>query len=257
MPVTAVVPQIRSLASGLAQAAGTPFKSAAMLVPLAQDGRPLGQGGRTDYLRFQHFPSEITSSKAPNMALKDIPGLNLPLHQWTSGGEHTISFTTTFSCDVDLLELGAPLGETVQQVLQRRGLAGDNVDIRAAIAWLRQYTLASYMDSQGALRTVPPPPVLLSIPNSGIGLMGGLGGVAGSADAMIGHMKTADPTISAYFPSGLPRVATVQVTITETAQLGGVIRTPHAGPLARIVSGATTEASYGYNLRASGRPIRR
>jgi hypothetical protein len=233
-----------------------------MLIPLAQDGRPLtpyGTAAAPEYLRFQYFPDSITSTKAPTLSSKEIPGMNLPIYGWISGGEHLINFTASFSCDIDLTELQVGRGENVREVLARRGLEQDNVDIRAAVAWLRQYTLASYFETENSIRTVPPPPVRLHIPNSGIGVLAGIGGVASSPDSVTGYLRTADPTYAAYFPSGLPRVASVSISLAQTAQLGGVIRPPSADRMARYVSGDSGGAggSYGYRLRASAREGRR
>jgi len=196
-----------------------------------------------EYLAFQYFPETISDTKAVHYQTKEIPGGSLPLYQWTSGGERTISFTAVFSSDVDLISDAKAFDK-----LRKKGYLKRNVDIRTALLWLRRFMLPRYgaMQQLGVPLTKAPRKLILRISNSGIGLNGGdvnnhLGD-AGSGptganiennsgsgvllDSMIAIMMQCDITYEAFFPSGMPRVATVQLAFAQIAQVGGLVNFP-------------------------------
>lgn len=182
---------------------------------------------------FQYWPETVTDSKAVNYQQKDIPGGSLPLYQWISGGERLITFTAVFTTDVDLEAekqsrlLSLSGDDDIVARLKSAGLQRRNVDIRAAVAWLRRYMYPRYTsDSDGKVEThftYAPAKLLLIMPNSGIGLAGG--------DAINLHsikciMTQCDVTTEQYFPNGLPRIATVQLSFAQIAQYDGGITFP-------------------------------
>lgn len=111
-------------------------------------------------LSFQYFPESISDTKGVNQQNKEIPGASLPLYQWVSSGERLISFTASFTADMDI---------TTNPDLRQGALRRRNPDIRSALLWLRRFLMPSY----SASRTFPPAKLRLHIPNSGIGLIGG------------------------------------------------------------------------------------
>lgn len=176
-------------------------------------------------LRFQYYPASISDTKAVNYSQKTIPGGSIPLYQWINGGERIISFTAMFSSDIDLsLESDAVGAGSLVDEVKSNGLEDRNVDVKAALIWLRSFMLPMYLPSG----TLPPPKALLRLPGTGIGLMGGAfeGHSEERYDSVACVMSQCDIEIKALFPSGTIRLASVQLGFTQVAQLGGVVRFP-------------------------------
>jgi hypothetical protein len=184
--------------------------------------------------RFQYFPETIADSKAINYAAKDVPGGSLPLYQWVNSGARTISFTAVFTTDVDFVGQASDAAQAIGNTRERlkgSGLEGDNVYIPGAIAWLRRYMLPTYSEELTGVGTpeVKAPPVLLLVfpKNMRISRAGGTTVVA-NADALPCIMQTCDVTYEQFFPSGLPRIATVSLAFAEVAQIGRSVQFPQA-----------------------------
>ena len=189
---------------------------------------------------FQYFPETITDTKAINYQTREIPGGSLPLYQWISSGERVISFTALFTTDVDLLVDPSSFLKIKQNGQLRR-----NVDVRTALLWLRRFLLPRYDDDGGlgVPLTSAPRKMILRIPNSGFGLTGGTYGAEAyqgegafsnpivhdpvvEGDAIPCIMTQCDITYEAFFPSGLPRIASVQLQLAQIAQLAGTVNFP-------------------------------
>lgn len=180
---------------------------------------------------FQYFPESINDTKQINRSTKDIPGLSLPLYQFTSGGERSISFQAYFSTDLDLLAHGVSKAAEIFSRVKEFGLTRSNVDIRTAMTYLRGFLLPRYGESDAGLGmiTFAPRKIMLTIPRSGIGMLGGAtseGMVM--PDSVVCLMSQCDVTFEAFFPSGLPKIASVQLTFVQTAQYGGQVQLPQA-----------------------------
>jgi len=216
------MPGLASLASALTSKL-SPKNRGAFLIELDRDtDKPISS------VKLQYFPESLADSKSINYQNKEVPGGSLPLYQWVSSGERTISFTAMFSSDVDLLA-GAPEtsvdGRAVGAIWERlktQGAAGRNADIRSAIAWLRQYMFPVYEDE----RTYAPAHLSLFIPGSGIGAAGGNTTIASGPDSMACVMTQCEVSYDAFFPSGLPRLASVQLGFAQIAQAGGQVVFP-------------------------------
>ncbi len=233
-------------------------KSDAFLIELGQDDRPSATPGAMR--AFQYFPESISDTKATNYQQKEIPGGSLPLYQWINGGERLISFTAVFTSDVDLLNARAPSGltgvlvgrgEKIQDRLKAAGELRRNVDIRAAVAWLRSYVLPSYANGAasgaqiGVPLTLAPAKVKLVLLGSGIGLAGG--STLSSPDAVDCVMTQCDVTHEKFFPSGLPRVTTVGLAFAQIAQIGGRVHFPRRDKsMNEAIAG--TRHFLGYNM---------
>lgn len=218
---------LASLASQVATAmrgSAEDTKSAAYLIELDP---------QTDAPKYaatlQYFPESLSDSKAISWQSKEVPGGSLPMYQWTGSGERTLSFTVQFSSDIDYLASGAL---NTQQRLRSAGQEQYNVDIRSAIAWLRSFMLPTYSNSPA--RTVPPPKVLLYIPNSGIGVAGGINNLtATQPDAIVCVMTQCEVTWDHFFPSGAPRMASVSLGFAQVPQYKGVVSFPSANEAMR------------------------
>jgi len=232
----------------------------AYLIELDSEGRPVAANTDTSdaasagrqrdpTFAFQYFPETVSDSKAVNYQSKEIPGGSLPLHQWISGGERTLSFTAIFTTDVDLDSasspggLGTGNGSDIQARLKAAGVERRNIDIRAAVGLLRRFMYPSYLGSvatEGQL-TVAPPMLRLVLTNSGLGIAGAS---ASAIDSVRCFMTQCDVNWEAWFPSGPPRIATVQLSFLETAQFGGYIEFPDR----RNIDARLREADYRYDF---------
>lgn len=220
-------------------------KTDAYLIELNEQGGPLyevsANGPITSHLAFQYFPDSITDSKGINYQQKEIPGASLPLYQWVSGGERLISFTAQFTTDVDLISVGGATGtaallgtgQGIEDRLKSAGASRRNVDIRAALAWLRRYMYPTYNNGAsnavaggGTTITQAPKKLRLVLPSSGIGHAGASANISDSVRVI---MTQCDITYDAFFPSGLPRIATVALAFAEIAQFGGFVEFPQRG----------------------------
>jgi len=211
-----------------------------------------GDDGR---MAFQYWPESISDTKAINYQQKDIPGGSLPLYQWISGGERLLTFTAIFTTDVDLIANQSSflqIGEdnSMSERLTASGVGSRNVDIRAAVAWLRQYLLPSYEGSStatgGRILTNAPSKLRLLLPNSGIGLAGG---DSVSVDSVRCVMTQCDVTHEVFFPSGLPRITTVSLAFAQVAQDGGHITFPRSDGMKAHVDGKGGKGIIGYKFR--------
>lgn len=257
------MPTVSDLASSL-NAQINARTSDCALIELGSGDSPTG-----DNQVFQYYPESISDSKAVNYQQKPIFGGSLPLYQFTGGGERLISFTAVFTCDVDLINPRTQASsDLLYQRLKASGEERRNVDIRAAIMWLRGYMLPSYtsatigtqlgQDSGGTQLTIAPSKLLLTMPGTGIGFFGGFDAFSGP-DAVLCHMSQCDVTIGDLFPSGLPRNATVSLAFAQLAQSRGSVSFPSRNQTYdKVRKGEpvfalnTTLTTHGYNFPPRG-----
>ena len=242
------MPGLLSLASGNFAQYGE-NRSKAFLVELDKDGSADSRSWKS--LAFQYFPETITDTKQTNYARLDIPGGSIPVYQWISGGERSLSFTAYFTTDVDLT-----LDDQYNLRIKSAGVADRNVDIRAAVAWLRQYKLPRYdlQSSTGSPMTEAPKRLLLILKRSRLGLAGGVTGE--HPDHVRCIMTQCDVSWQAWFPSGFPRTATVQLSFAQIGQAGGTVVFPTAAGMDEFVhtSHLAKTKTYGYFIGADRDP---
>lgn len=230
-----------------------------VLIELDDTGSIPANPQERHYFKFQYFPAEVTDTKNNTLKNTEIPGASLPIYQWVNGGERSITFTAMFSCDNDLLASPA-----LSQVLVST-YADRNVDIRAAVAWLRRYMLPSYekvslpgTGGQAVSVTVPPKRLRLFMPNSGIGLAGGfMVGEEGRllVDSVTVLMNQCQVTWEAYHESGVPKLASVQLGFVQVPQFAGMIRFPTAPDVTQLKTSNPDIRTYGYRLKPSPRAM--
>lgn len=195
-------------------------RQGAYFYELAEDGSPVDP-----IYSFQYYPDSITDTKAVNWSTKDIPGSSLPIYQWISSGAREIAFTAVLTCDNDLLDTEA-IENNLWARLDDMGEGQKNIDIRTAIILLRKFMLPAYSKEPGAVG-VPlayaPRKIRLLMPGTGIGLSGGESEVISfvNPDELSAIMLQCDVTYVSQFPSGLPRIAEVQLSFAQTAQYNG------------------------------------
>lgn len=207
-----------------------------ILTPLDDEGNLMPEWSFV----FQYFPEQVSDDKDTNIQTKEVAGGSLPIYQFISGGERTISFNAKFSSDVDHISqaaAGSGFLFTVTALdnynrVKDAGLERRNVDARTAVAYLRCFILPRYSsESSGAAETKPPPRLRLFIPGSGIGITGGISEAGHGPDAIFCLMTQCNVTFEKFFPSGFPRLVSVDLSFAQVPQLGNRVVFPNS-PLA-------------------------
>ena len=211
---------LQSLASALGGSGINELRSEVLLTGL----HPITEEPEETFV-FQYFPESITDSKAINHQSREVVGGTLPVYQWISSGERTIGFTAQFASDVDLLAQGTQKAGEIYDRLRTAGVARRSVVIRTALAYLRSFLFPRYAE-QGPVSTQAPRKIRLTIPKSGIGLNGGAGVNTVSPDTVYCLMNQCEITYEAFFPSGNPRLVSVQLSFAQIAQYGGQVNFP-------------------------------
>ena len=195
-----------------------------------------------DAIAFQYWPETIQDSRASEWAPKNIPGGSHPLYQWTHGGERRVSFTAIFSTDTAPDELALGQAEIAAGAITR--FAGDNdpytiqginplsgiekgnrdIDLRAAVSWLRWYTYP-YYDPENDWKAYEPPKCLLVMPKMGLAHTG--------SDSIVTVMTQCDVTYEACFENGFPRLIEVALEFAETVQSGQRVQFHGRGDIAQ------------------------
>jgi len=270
------MPGLGSLASGL-QSVSSTKRGEIYLIRCDDKGAIDKEPGGAR--KFQYFPASISDSKAVTYQSREVPGGSLPVYQWTSSGERSISFTVYFTTDIDHmaaspdplaasinLRTGAldaqaasentlkvfdnAAGKTTDR-LKAAGALERNPFIPGALVWLRQFMLPRYDTASSKMTGVPitfaPRKLWLVIPNSGIGGYGGEGGWSGVGQGIFCHMTQCEVTYESFFPSGNIRHANVSLGFAENAQQGTAVKFPQFG----MPNGLVAKAYGWYGLTPS------
>lgn len=169
------------------------------------------------WMALQYWPESLQDTRGAEWNPRMVPGGSHPIYQWTHGGERRITFTSAFTTDT------APPDETSGRddpyadvsVLSGIQKGTRDMDIRAAVNWLRYFTYPMY--GRGSdLRAFEPPKVILVFPSSGMGHDG--------SDYVVAVMTQCDVTYEAWFPNGVPRIIEVALEFAEVVQYGGRVR---------------------------------
>jgi hypothetical protein len=184
-----------------------------------------GDGVGVDFSEraLQYWPETINDSIEIGWNFKDVGGGSGALAQWASNGGRTISF------NVELSRLMAPVSSRVgrDKVLGGKTTPNDNIvgtdsnpyniDIVEYIKFLRGFCYPSYSDIKGVIGAYPPPIMALCIP--GLGLNESVGNKDGGGEDVINCVMTGcDVTYTLLFPNGIPRRATVALTLRQVVQ---------------------------------------
>lgn len=172
---------------------------------------------RNTYLGLQYWPESISDSRGSEWSPRNIPGGSHPIYQWTHGGERRISFTAVFSTDTAPPDETSGRDDPYADISRLAGIRKGtrDMDIRAAVNWLRYFTYPRY--GTGAdLRAYEPPKCILVMPNMGMGHDG--------SDYIVAVMNQCDVTYEACFPNGVPRLCEVSLEFSETVQYGNRVR---------------------------------
>lgn len=187
-------------------------------------------GGEKGAIAFQYWPESIQDSRAVEWNPRAIPGGSHPIYQWTHSGERKISFTGVFTNDFEPEEANSGVGglidsavNVVQSAASVIGLGGApprpgerirQVDVAAAVSWLRWFTYPFYDD--GDLRVYEPAKAVLVLPGSSISYDG--------EHSIMCVMTQCEVTYEAFFPNGAPRIVEVQLEFAEVVQNGNGVK---------------------------------
>lgn len=168
---------------------------------------------------FQWWPDSLEDLIEVGWSPKEIPGASHALMMWSSNGGRTINFEiqlsrymkplsdrTTFEKILDPFGFNSP---TSQSPIDNRTW---NVDIRAAIKYLRAFCYPTYQEDMGlqVYLAYPPPVSLLCVPGVGLAEDG--------SDTIFCVMLTCDVTYKLLFPNGVPRAANVSLSFKQIVQ---------------------------------------
>jgi hypothetical protein len=179
-----------------------------VIMPLNDFGKEdLSLGGKKV---LQYWPESIEDSKAPNWQNRDIPGAPLPLYQWVSGGERMFSFTAVFSRDMN-----GEIGHDVEE-------SKFDVDVDAAIAWLRLLSFNDYQDVGDVKDAAIAPPVLwLWFNKTKLNYNKKISSsLDHSEDGVYCIMTEVSVTRSNWFQDGTVKLASVSLGFAEVMQVG-------------------------------------
>lgn len=173
--------------------------------PETSPGR--GRAGDPEIFVFQYWPESVTDTETPRYAEKEVPGASHPLYQWTGGSGREITFTAIFTAEVDDETTANLASNPAGSVILPS--ARYTVDVNAAISRLKTYMRGSYPMGSLNQATKAPPRLRLVLDGTELG---------GENESVLVIIKSAPVTYEAWFPSGKPRVASVQLTFAEVVQ---------------------------------------
>ena len=173
--------------------------------PWAEDDQAQGNGTNHRWaLSFQYWPGSVSDTRQAGWQSKPVPGGSHPIREWPGGGDRTITFTVAFSTD------SAPPFDAFRDE-NGVDLADHDLDIRMAISWLRWFTYPHYGETQDQ-EAYPPPKALLVMTGMRLGHTG--------VDYVVVTMDQCDITYIESFPEGIPKIAEVSLTFTESVVHG-------------------------------------
>jgi hypothetical protein len=178
---------------------------------------------------FQFWPESISDTIDIGWNFKDVAGASSALAQWGSNGGRTFSFELQFhrfmkpfedrsglEQALDPFHLNKPDNESPKDNRP------NNVDIAAELRYLRAYCYPKYGVSDEILVASPPPIMIWSAPGMELNEDGG--------STIYCIMTSCDVTYLLSFPNGVPRRASVAITLRQIVQRStGVVWAGHAG----------------------------
>lgn len=163
---------------------------------------------------FQYFPENITDTRSPNWASREIPGGSHPIYTFISGGPRVVSFSAVFTQDENPEPSGIAGFFTGANAISLGSIFGgkrkDTADIAAALRMLRAFTYPKYNENVVS----PPDLCVIYLPNSGII------GQPNFPDSIVGAMTQCDITYESFHRNGEARIAVVSLAFAEVIQLG-------------------------------------
>lgn len=199
-----------------------------------------------EFLYFQYWPQSLQDDYQVEYAEHSIPGGSHPLYQWVGGQGRTITFQAIFTSEIDETRYRLGGGNVVAggalNALGQSALTPSSiytVDVDAALSRLRGWMLPKY-NSEAKIGEANPPPILY------LALRGTqLAGSGSGGEVIRVILRSAPITYEAWFPNGRPRIATVDLTLSEIVQYSG------ATPSVQFIDRRNFENTK-YNFRGVG-----
>jgi hypothetical protein len=170
---------------------------------------------------LQYWPESISDGKSAEWQSRTVPGLPVPLYQWVAGGERSLSFDAAFSRDMKG-QVGVDIDEDKH-----------NVDIDAAIAWLRLMVHNDYGQVGDVQNAAIAPPVLWmcglgTSQESGMKMgynttvdLGVPNELGTTSPGVYVHMMECGAERKNWFNDGTTRYSAVSLSFSETIQIAG------------------------------------
>ena len=199
---------------------------------------------------FQYWPETLSDTLEIGWNFKDIAGGSHSLAQWGSNNGRTFTFEvqlhrfmkpvrnrSIFDEILDPFEMNKPDNTALKDNRP------NNVDVSAEIRYLRACCYPSFKESDnGMLLSMPPPILMWCVPGMQLNEDG--------SDVIYAVMTGCDVTYTLCFPNGVPRRASVSVTLRQVVQRpnGGVWWSGHG----EKASGVNPYVVDGGNIREPG-----
>ncbi len=182
---------------------------------------PVDGSLQMDERTLQYWPDTLADTIDIGWNFKDIPGASTSLAQWGANGGRTFSFEVQYHRFMKPHEprsafdmIRDPFGLNTPDAEYLKDNRPHNVDVAAEIRYLRAMCYPTYTSSkeQGVtmLTASPPPIVVLVAPGMGLSEDG--------EDYVYCVMTGCDVTYTLLFPNGVPRRATVALTLRQIVQ---------------------------------------
>ena len=162
---------------------------------------------------LQYWPESVDEDVSANWQERNTPGSPVPLLQWVSGSGRNFSFETVFTRDMN--------GEIGSDVEEDKF----NVDVDAAIAWLRMLCLNDYKNVGDVKYAASAPPVLwvlfrgtaMGYNTTAAKSLGTGGSNENGIYCVMTQMSTSRKN---WFQDGQQRTASVSLSFSEVIQVG-------------------------------------
>lgn len=164
---------------------------------------------------FQFWPESVTTNLSVNYADKAVVGGSHPLKQWVSTNGRMISFSLLIARDMKRKEDLPTLAFLVDP--QSDDNMVFNYDIRQEVDRLQACCLPDYTEGGDGITVAKPPPIVyIEAPGMGWSLN------PDDEDILVGVITSLNVTYKRVFTeSGIPRMATVDLSIAEIVQYPG------------------------------------
>lgn len=172
-----------------------------------------------DWLVLQYWPDSLSDSINVTYESKSIPGSTAAMQQWISTGPRTLNFKAKLACEIDLKAMPV----SPQFLSLRRG-DKSVLDINAVVLWLRRFLYPKYDKRRNEAGSSPPHNLWVCFPNTVLNYRpAGEAGIPTQLQvppmsAFLCRMTKCDVEYKAWFPSGQPRAAEVDLSFVEIVE---------------------------------------
>lgn len=171
-------------------------------------------------LNAQFWPESINDQKQIAWTPIELPGGTHPVYQFAQGGERIINMSLVLYRE--RLGVASPKHDNSPHILHKYSR-----DISASVSWLRHKMYPYFDDTLGIMK--PPPRLRVYFGGTGRPQKTELGlHFQGLSDNNVLDciLTACDVSYTKFFPNGTPRLAMVEVALTQIIQVDNDIRYP-------------------------------